>query len=59
MSDNFDKELEEIMRIINSDHTKPAEHRQQPPNSLQLPRHSKGNKTCSTVIKRKRTALQN
>ena len=39
MSDNFDKELEEIIQIVNSDHTKPDEHRQQPP------RHSKSNKT--------------
>ena len=53
MSDNFDKELEEIMRIVNSDHTKPAKHRQQPPNSLQSPRHSKGNKTAQQLSSEK------
>ena len=47
MSDNFDKELEEIMRIVNSDHTKPAEHRQQPP------RHSKSNKTVRQSLSEK------
>ena len=53
MSDNFDKELEEIIQIVNSDHTKPAEHRQQPPNSLQSPRHSKGNKTARQLSSEK------
>lgn len=57
MSDNFDKEIEEIIRIVNSDHTKPAEHRQMPHNLQQSPKHSNRNKTArqlSRIKKRKK-----
>lgn len=44
MSDNFDKEIEEIIRIVNIDHTKPAANKPQPYSPQGTSRHSQRGK---------------
>ena len=58
MSDNFNKELEEIIRIVNSDYTKPTEHRQQLHNSQQSSGYSKKNKTARQLSGNKKRKIR-